>query len=808
MNLQLLRTNVLLSGQIKWNINITQYNGKLIVSHFNLTPLSDNIPFNYSNDTNILNYDHQYNIKKLWSEIKGYFWNSNENLNLKSSWPIITEEPIDSHFGDFESCPKRLKYTIYGKQFGYLVPIWLEKLENEKSLQFTIKIGNVINNSEFFITKTLDLKENNELPYNHIHNKFCRYFKNWLLYTNIFKGQYDVMEIKLKEGTAWMSGVDVSSGNFIKKDISNIVNNLISRERPLLEYDSMIINSFNNNNIILAQLFNFNICFDINDIIDEKLINEMLGQKIHINISSSIQDVNDSNNYENLPLRDIYSNFDFIPKEKLSGVKINSIFNSQKYPGETAPEEIKINKEKINVFSYLKDPQIVDFIQDNKITQNIIHWSLQDNPSYIFNVYNGFSGYYITDIYNDVSHTYGNSPDPGCVKNPNSNSPENVCWASWINISANCMNDILKLNNNWVDNEGNALTPPYMEIFEKASDITQNWVNNLKYKKTIKSISNNEITQFKIMLVHITDEISESELINNNRFKKFTNSNDLYWAIDPNGLNIIYIISQNMDSLTFGYVKNLLNAQKTYEDTIINYLSEMMQSIIEPELISFDKSLYIKTADGPSLNINELTYYKNNQANSAENYVLRYDGRIIPCFISIDDNYKNYIYYKDQISDIRSENVPSKLQSSVYARYIKSKYLPLYPSINYFGIKYIEENYDKNPEIKTSNGVQLLVPYIEGGHFNSSTSLILKPRVEFIFEFESNNDDYIKTLLYKSTREELYKLYNFPNTETMNYIMNLYTFKINYDYNYSKITDIDPQAWINNYIYNVILELK
>ena len=65
-NYVLNRTNVLLGGQMKWDLRVKSINDStLYVDDFSLTPISHNI--NYVRpDVNILNNNHQDNIKELY----------------------------------------------------------------------------------------------------------------------------------------------------------------------------------------------------------------------------------------------------------------------------------------------------------------------------------------------------------------------------------------------------------------------------------------------------------------------------------------------------------------------------------------------------------------------------------------------------------------------------------------------------------------------------------------------------------------------------------------------------------------------
>ena len=69
-NYQLYRTNELLGGQMKLNIIIgLSSHNKLIVKGFDLSPISNSIPYDRTTDNDLLNYDHQSNIKSYYEKV-------------------------------------------------------------------------------------------------------------------------------------------------------------------------------------------------------------------------------------------------------------------------------------------------------------------------------------------------------------------------------------------------------------------------------------------------------------------------------------------------------------------------------------------------------------------------------------------------------------------------------------------------------------------------------------------------------------------------------------------------------------------
>ena len=73
-NFQLYRTNLSLSGQLKWVLVIENANNHLYINKFNLTPISDNIAYTYKTDDTILNHTHFDNLKSYYKKLEGHFY--------------------------------------------------------------------------------------------------------------------------------------------------------------------------------------------------------------------------------------------------------------------------------------------------------------------------------------------------------------------------------------------------------------------------------------------------------------------------------------------------------------------------------------------------------------------------------------------------------------------------------------------------------------------------------------------------------------------------------------------------------------
>ena len=277
-NYQLYSTNVFLSGQMKMDLILSLFDDDIMVSDFHLSPINPNIPYGNLSEEQLLNYSHKENIINFYKQIEGYFYDKYIPSELKHNWPIISEVPVKSYDDTYMMGCKRSKYySLYGKQFEFLCPVWIERLRYP--LKFTINIKDV--SGKLISSRSLDLVKKN----NKVHDKFVNYLYEYMKYIELIGvGDDHVININLDRRVGDLIGVNVTDGNVYHKDVSFMVNNLLSRERPVMESDAMIIECFKNNNMITKQLFNFNLCFNIEDIIPRQISNLISGHRLNIEV--------------------------------------------------------------------------------------------------------------------------------------------------------------------------------------------------------------------------------------------------------------------------------------------------------------------------------------------------------------------------------------------------------------------------------------------------------------------------------------------------------------------------------------------
>ncbi len=748
-NYQLYSTNIFLSGQMKWDLVLSLFDDDIMINDFHLTPVNSNIPYNSMTEEQLLNYSHKENIIKFHKQIEGYFYDKYIPSELKHNWPIISEKPIKSHDDTYMMGCKRSKYySLYSKQFEFLCPVWLEQLRSP--LRFTIKIKDM--NGKLISSRDIDIVKKG----NANHDKFVNYLYDYMKYIDLIgEGDDHVININLDRRVGDLIGVSVVDGNVYHKDVSFMVENLLSRERPIMESDSMIIDCFQNNKMITKQLFNFNLCFNIEDILPKQISNLISGHKLNIEVV--VGDVTGE-----YPIVDFYTNYEYIDREWCGFMDFKKSINNKQYIIETEDSKNAIK----NVYDYLKDYRYIEFMDKNKFSPMITHWSLYDNSDYIFNLYNGFCGISkdgSSVIYHDS--TYGRTPD--IYQTSYSKKLNNVGWANIVNVDT-----YEKFSTLYLD---------YFETTRRyATNFNKSWVNGVKYRSP---------QNINIILMYVSNKGVYDAIKHN--INTQINKHLLYYC--PNRIgeeNIIYLISDDMNCLTFKYVRDCVDGGN---DKILK-LKELLRSAEDITAIIFNKSIEIKQASGPTPTVSEVDYIKDD--NCTVN-LFRYGGKLKPAFIEPDSNKYNYIYYKDVMPW-------SWYVDSIYKKYSATKYQPLYKSIGYYSIKNQKLNYKSHETLFNDQHISLL----EYKWFNNNAIYNLKGEIDLKFDSEVlGNGEYrpVKDIIL----EKLTSIYSIKTRKELDYIYGLYDIDIDFDYskkyNYEFKEYIDD---INSYTYNVKLILK
>lgn len=736
---------------MKWDLILESDGSNLFVSDFKITPISKEIPFNIADSYPLLNYPHQYNIKKFYEKTRGYFYTSNLIPQFNHNWPIVGDQKkLDSHDGSFEMGGSRGRRNEHTKQFEFFVPVWIEDLS--QPISFTINIYNNrrTTSSLPMSSRTLTLEPFGD-AYT-FHNRFVKYFSEYIDYIGLNSSNNrfgdsltgsDVININLRDQKSKVVGVNVETGNVVSKDNNHLPVNLLYRERPLMEADDMICRSFKDNSLIIRQLFNFNLCFNVEDLMTSYISKQLVGEDLYFEVLVGVG----GNPVE---LRDFWYNYEFIEKECTHSSDI-----------------------KQNVLDYMSDHKCIDLISSNKFSPSIVHWSLEDNNDYIFNVYNGFGGFYI-DVdgkTRNIYRRYGSFPN--LINSNYTAAQNNIGWCNhWEGLMN--MEDLSEFINNTIS---------YVDRF---SEIGGPWMNGVKYefnqslrkgdKKTSVFASTFDNEAWRVLFTMYSQYLKNENLF-------------IIPIADLSNEVLLFVAGRTYNDITYKNVKDVLSSLdpkslSINDSNLLNYIS----SVIEPTTYKFNKGVYIDKAPSPSVKSSEITYFKNDENESI--YIDRYDGKIRPTFIDPShDSRFNYLYTKKIYG---KDDFKLDKPASIYSLYSSSGFEPLFPSIEYCSIESVRQNYE---DYRGVVGEELL----EVKWFNWSHYIELAPEINLTCR--KSGDDRSKEL-DDLILDELAVIYKFEDRRDprLKYIYGLYNTYSDFDY-------IDKKSH-NDYIYTVKLTLK
>lgn len=739
---------------MKWDLILESAQTSLYVSDFHLSPISNNIPYTYNSDEYLIKNTHTDNVKQYYNQNKSNFYKECLNTEFSHNWPILCEkdEIINCYSNIYDmGCKRSNRYNIHNKQFEFFCPLWLEHINDD--IKFKIDIKNSVS-KEIIGSNTLILAVNDIK--NEYHKNFIKYFNEYITKAGLNNGDDNIVNITFSKNEATATGLHAKSGIFKTVNLNNIIKNITSRERPLMEVDNMIINSLMDNELICKQLFNFNLCFNIEDILSAQVTKMMYGENVVVSVNVYMGDTE-------LEKKDFFTEYDYIERY------INS--DDDNFQSE-------------NVLSYLKDNEYIQFIDKNKFCQSICHWSLFDNNDYIFNVYDGFSGIFFKDgEYYVNDHQYKNAPNTYIE---NYDLSQNTI--GWINVY-----DI----NSWAEfYKYIKYTKKYKTEGIYIGNTNTKYINNIKYNN-IQKLNNEGLYLIGLNIINIETFINIENNFNKESLLSLSENGNIYLLKPNSNENLLLLITNNINMLTYKNFTDIINNYKNKDENKdkkytkeIDIIYKLLNSKIDPTLILLDTSLLYNYANGPSNKLTEIDYIKDN---NSYNYVLRYDGNIKPTFI---DNV-NTIYYKDYISNDKTD---LKLENSVYSKYNYLNYEPLYPSLNYCAIKKLKDwNYNELPKLKVSEhneNVSIYDNNYEYSWFNESKIIILNPEIIFNEEKNINDNKTINSII----ETKLKNYYNIEDNNLSAFIKNMYDYTVNWDYS--------TNTSIENYTYTIKLKLN
>ena len=769
-NYQLYRTNILLGGQMKWDLVIDGTNRALCISDFQLSPISNVATYMHSTNEYLLKNSHQDNVKNYYKLNRKYFYDECLAPNFRNNWPSITKNNtvIDSYSNIYDMGCRRASIKKYDKQFEFLCPIWIEHLNGELSFKISLKTSD---GNTTLSTKILRLSPIGS----NYHDRFVSYFDNFMQDSKLKVGNDNIIKINLNNigvnskiadirthnNSSYINGLNVRNGIIGTSNISYAINRLLKTEMPLMQFDDIIIRLFEQNNMICNQLINFNFCFNIEDLLSGSLLNIPIGENVIVSIVAMI-------NGEELKKVDFYTDYNYIERESN-----NNQFDNVSY----------------NVLDYLNDNKSIELIKTNKYCQNICHWVLNDNSNYIFNLYEGFSGLIFntnehgeTNKYENLHH-YGLTPDLEINSN---NGIFNITeWFNVVNINTwNAFYKYIK-NTNKYRTDGSLINGD------------NRFINKIKYAYR-PSFENPTYMLGMVVSRNLLDSILDFVKVNDDIEIINLHKNKLYMIVKD---DLIMLITTNHNCLIFNTFNKIFDDIKITDDMTPNYvnvigeISLLMHSKIDPKIIIFDRITNTMPCISPTFNCNisEITY--KNVLNIDKKYVIRYDGNIKPLFTT----QRNTIYFKDYINE-------NTVNSSKYIKYSKSGFEPIYPSINYCTIMNIDPSnwdYATPPTVCVSAFPYPISIYkynTEYKWFNNSLCSLLDKEFTYTYTNVTTGDGYLSKPIDDIVHDGFCSHYNNNNEAFINYIKTLYDYKV--DWEYVSETNVD------DYVYTVKYTLK
>lgn len=375
---------------MKWDLVVNASKDQLYIRDFRIRPISDLIAYNII-DEDLLIRPHQMNITKFYDKTKADFYTAKANPDLLSDWPIVIPEHqkekyehIQTWDDTYWSGTQRMPYSIYKTTHEIMIPLWLEAAD-ANDIEIIIELTPE-GKSNSLVSKKLTFRPHTGSAYEY-HNRFCEYIQNYFKYIGIgtqddgTKGNNYCMKVDIKKNQTYLYGLNVQDGNMQTRTDFNITRNLLYRERPLLESNSLLTNAFADTHLILPQLINLNICFNALNWIPTS-IRRLFTTRFSISVNVKV-------NNKTLKKCDLYTNHHFVPRPVNEDVAENNSYFTE------LP---------LNALDYKHDYKCTDLMHKNKIVQPICHWQMRDNPDVLFNLYDGFGASYGDYI---INHFFG-----------------------------------------------------------------------------------------------------------------------------------------------------------------------------------------------------------------------------------------------------------------------------------------------------------------------------------------------------------------------------------------------------------------
>ena len=313
------------------------------------------------------------NLVELYSD--KLYGVSNQENQLMVNGEVNNNTNIQPYFDKYLAGTFRTRYNDFNKQSTHcsLLPLWLSDLKKTSSIQVILK---VLNNGNELIRKVINLSENQ-----HIKQYLCTRIvgdginknKKQGIYIDHINQKCIVYGYSLKEST--VCRVDTED---LYQALFTFSENFNFGEKTHIENMSIIGNWFLDNQLILPQLINFGIHFDINALIGG--LSDISSEQSYQVVTEVLVDGN------LLPFKDYYTNFDYIPAYIIG--------KNKGYFDQLSPNILENSSKDFN-----EDISSTPLLYANQLDQRLVHWTHTEgsmvggkngNPDTIFNTGTNF----------------------------------------------------------------------------------------------------------------------------------------------------------------------------------------------------------------------------------------------------------------------------------------------------------------------------------------------------------------------------------------------------------------------------------
>jgi len=573
-----------------------------------LMPLQNNI-YKNSIELNLLNGKYEHDIKKYFIKYSNYFYKENFTYD-KNNYKILNldslyNETNDNRNKDYEFGCKRIYYSRTGYQFAFYAPFYLDDINNLPDyFGIHIKIGNIEKVIKVYLNK--DNKIN--------------YLKRYL--TSYFEGVDNRVIFCLPDSLqATYFGIDVKKGGFVQyKD--NIFGYLYTNQIMLNNFDKLICQGFERNNLIMKQIIPISFIFNINDLLTEYERSFFAGYKMNIYGYYYKNDLKlDMFDFD----IDYFKSYDKYNKYNSKSAKYEYVNGND---GNSIINIMDVGYPALNESKYIK------YEFENKISPNYCKFKMMlssdDNP-------------YITNV--NFAYSY--------LQYPNQKYGYFPTTFKGINPKLVCVDYDIKLP------IGNNIESYYINSSYNANTII---TNDLNYNKFIKLMQNYTSSWFNVGNI---DDIDE--LCNNNKLWSDVVFNYAYFKGILYNLNDLYKYNIDKFGVLLDFNINKISEADEYVKAKYVYSTSDSSSI---NTYKFNNKHNMKVYD-PLLNV---SYYNNFFINNVldNNYYLHYDKLLVKDthgkYIK-ETNYKNenaFIKLNDLYTLINNSEFPSSIKQKIY----------------------------------------------------------------------------------------------------------------------------------------------